>query len=235
MKNNSPQISIIIPVLNEAATIAKLLQYLKVNINRSDNIREVIVVDGGSIDETVVIAKSYKATLVSSEQGRAKQMNTGAKKATGDILYFLHVDTFPPKCFDKYIINAFKQKQLVGCFRMNFDSSSLFLKFFAWFSRFNYAVCRGGDQSLYISKKLFNKLNGFNEEYTIYEDNEFIGRIYKNEKFTVLPQKVKTSARRYHDIGKYKLQFYFGIIHLKKLFGVHPNKLYDYYQRKIAN
>ncbi|WP_298477866.1 TIGR04283 family arsenosugar biosynthesis glycosyltransferase [uncultured Maribacter sp.] len=234
MKKNKSQISIIIPVLNEEKNIAKLLDFLRKNISKANLVKEIIIVDGGSADQSVSIAKENGAIVVSSKKGRAVQMNSGAKIATGDILYFLHVDTFPPKNFDFFIHKSISKNKESGCFRMAFDSSNLFLNFFAWFSKLNYQICRGGDQSLFITKNLFAKINGFNEEYKIYEDNEIIERVYENTKFVVLPQKVKTSARRYEEIGIYRLQFYFGIIHFKKLFGASPDKLYDFYRRKIA-
>jgi len=234
MKNNPLQISIVIPVLNEEKSIPKLLSHLKTNISTSNFIQEIIIVDGGSTDNSVSIAKENGSIVVSSKKGRAVQMNVGAKKATGSILYFLHIDTFPPKNFDTLIVNAFQKKQSVGCFQMKFDNNHLFLKFFAWFSKINHKMCRGGDQSLFISKELFNSLNGFNEDFIIYEDNEFISRVYKEHTFTILPQKVKTSARKYEEIGIYKLQYYFGIIHLKKQFGASPLKLHKYYKKKIA-
>lgn len=232
MKDNTPQISIIIPVLNEASFIGNLLEHLK-PYNTSTNIKEIIVVDGGSTDKTISIASNYDITLISSEKGRAKQMNLGAKYATGQILYFLHVDTFPPKNFGTAIINAVKENHLTGCFRMQFNSTSYFLKFFGWLTRINHKSFRGGDQSLFITKKLFIRSKGFNESYTIYEDSEFIARLYKLNGFEVLPEKVLTSARKYEQNGTFKLQYHFGIIHLKKLLGVSPEKLYDYYKKNI--
>ena len=101
-------------------------------------------------------------------------------------------------------------------------------------SRINIKICRGGDQSLFITKNLFEKSGRFNEDYLVYEDNEFIGRLYKIVPFKILPHYVKTSARRYEERGKMTLQYHFGIIHLKNYFGAGPEKLYDYYKRKIA-
>ena len=77
-------------------------------------------------------------------------------------------------------------------------------------------------------------MNGFNENYIIYEDNEFIGRVYKTTRFKILPFHVKTSARRYEEQGQIRLQYHFGILHLKNYFGAGPEQLYDYYKRKIA-
>ena len=232
MKQNNPSlsISIIIPVLNEEATISKLITAIKER-SSPKNVKEIIVVDGGSIDNTLSEASKQGAIVLSSEKGRAKQMNFGAKSTRGDILYFLHADTIPPNNFDKSILVAISKNNLVGCFRMQFDSDSKLLRFFAWFSRFNHKICRGGDQSLFITKELFANLNGYNEEYVIYEDGEFVERLYNTTKFTILQDKVTTSARKYHQIGMIKLQYHFGMIHLKKSLGNSPEELYEYYKK----
>lgn len=233
MNPYNPKISIIIPVLNEASSIGRILRYLKSN-SSSQHIKEIIVVDGGSSDETTEIALQNNASVLYSERGRAKQMNFGAQHAKGDILYFLHVDTLPPINFDTSIIKAFRHGYKAGCFQMKFDSASRFLSFFAWFTRINHKLCRGGDQSLFITKSLFEESDGFDENYIVYEDNEFIGRLYKIVQFKILPRYVKTSARRYEERGEIVLQYHFGMIHLKNYFGAGPKQLHDYYKRKIA-
>ncbi|MFD2099753.1 TIGR04283 family arsenosugar biosynthesis glycosyltransferase [Flagellimonas iocasae] len=232
MPNKNRSISIIIPVLNEELCLGELLHHLA-HTSTPTHIREIICVDGGSTDKTLKIAAQHGAKVVSSERGRAKQMNLGAELAEGEILYFLHADTFPPKNFDQSILKAVEGGFMAGCFRMKFDTKNLFLRFFAWFSRVNLLLCRGGDQSLFVEKQLFEKTNGFNEAYHIYEDTEFIGRLYKNAKFKVLPDYVITSARKYREIGVLKLQFHFAVIHLKKYLGAGPEELYRYYRKNI--
>ena len=233
MSSYQPTISIIIPVLNEANYIKKVLLAISQNAG-SNRIKEILVVDGGSSDETTSNARDYGATIINSKKGRAAQMNIGAAMATGEMLYFLHVDSLPPKHFDLAIFQAFKEGNEVGCFQMCFNSDSNFLKFFAWCTKINHQICRGGDQSLFITNKLFHANNGFNENYIIYEDNEFIGRMYKLKPFKIIPAAVTTSARRYEKRGILILQWHFGIIHFKYYLGAKPQELHQYYLKYIA-
>lgn len=234
MKPNrdSKMLSIIIPVLNEERYILPLLSYLK--SYRSDLIHEIIVVDGGSSDKTVQLASQEAVRILKAPRGRASQMNYGASQAYGSILYFLHVDTFPPPGFEKAIVEAVNKGFPSGCFRLKFDSRSRFLNFFAWFTRWNHSLCRGGDQSLFVTRELFARSGGFNEDYIVYEDTEFIRRLLKLGRFKVLPSSVVTSARKYKKIGNWKLQYHFGMIHLKRFFGAGPRQLHAYYRRHIA-
>ncbi|MAP80029.1 MAG: glycosyl transferase family 2 [Aequorivita sp.] len=237
-------LSVIIPVLNEAPIIHDVLEELTQKI--SDKYRvEIILVDGGSIDGTVGIISNFiknnvnpkQATftiqLITSAKGRAKQMNFGAKHANSNVLYFLHADTSPPKHFDKYIMSKITQGTQAGCFRMKFNSNHWWLKLAGWCTRFNWKICRGGDQSLFISKALFNEIGGYNEDYIIYEDNIMIDEIYKRKKFVVLPKKVTTSARLYKQKGILNLQYHFWAIHAKKRLGADSKALYNYYSKNI--
>ncbi len=229
---DSPKISIVIPVLNEDKLVGDLVDHLK-QTSSASNILEIIFVDGGSTDSTLSVLETKKVTVVHSRKGRAKQLNAGAKHAKGSLLYFLHADTFPPAHFDQLILDAYDHGSQTGCFRMSFDTRNPILRFFAWLSRINHTLCRGGDQSLFITKDLFIVEGGFNEAYRIYEDSEFITRLYKKTKFTILPQQVVTSARKYRQKGWLRVQYHFGMIHLKNRLGAGPEELYKYYAKKL--
>lgn len=227
------KISIIIPIYNEAKHIAKLLNYLKKNTSK-ENIAEIIIVDGGSTDQSQnQIEKNDNILLLNSEKGRAKQMNFGANHANGNILYFLHADSYPPKNFDELIINEVNKNNLAGCFKMKFDSNHLWLKLAGWFTQFPLKTFRGGDQSQFITRALFGEIGGFNEDFTIYEDNDLIRKLYKRKQFVVIQQWLTTSARRYNSSGIFKLQYHFWTIHIKKWFGASPKSLNTYYMKHV--
>ena len=228
-------ISIIIPILNEAETIEKLLFHLIDNASL-ENISEIIVVDGGSTDGSQNIIKNLglNITLLNSAKGRAKQMNIGAKASKGDILYFLHADSFPPNRYDYYIIEEVKNNNLAGCFKMKFDHSHWWLRLASWLTKFKWRACRGGDQSQFITKVLFEELGGFDEKFTIYEDNDLINKLYALEEFIVIQKWITTSARRYENNGIWKLQYHFWAIYIKKWFGATAENLHKYYLKHIA-
>lgn len=227
------KISIIIPVLNEAESISDLIRHLIKNSSKK-NIAEIIFVDGGSTDGSKKIISSFsEVNLLSSTKGRAKQMNTGSDFATGDILYFLHVDSYPPKSFDQFIINEVEKGNKAGCFKMKFESNHWWLRLAGWLTQFKWKACRGGDQSQFISKSLFKELNGFNESYSIYEDYDLINKLYKRKQFVVIQEWITTSSRRYKKNGIWKLQFHFWTIYIKKFFGASPEELHQYYLKNI--
>jgi len=227
------KISIIIPVFNEVNSINKLLLDLENKIFQKEAI-EIIVVDGGSTDGSQnKIRANYDVKLIETAKGRATQMNTGANAASGNILYFLHCDSFPPYNFDRSITTNVAKGNLAGCFRLQFDYKHPVLMISQWFTRFNHISCRGGDQSLFITKNLFQAINGFDEKFIIYEDNEIISRLYAKKQFTVIPDYIITSARRYRENGVWRLQFHFGIIHLKRRLGHSSESMLQYYKRNV--
>jgi hypothetical protein len=160
-------------------------------------------------------------------------MNKGARNAYGEIFYFLHADSFPPKNFDKYIISEVEKGNPAGCFRMKFDCNHWWLQLAGWFTKLSWRACRGGDQSQFITKKLFDEIGGFDESYIIYEDNILINELYERKKFVVIQQQLITSARLYKQKGVWKLQYHFMVIYLKRWLGADADKLYNYYLKNI--
>jgi rSAM/selenodomain-associated transferase 2 len=197
--------SIIIPTYNEADQIAQTIS--KIHAANGKHEAEIIVVDGGSTDDTIRIAKECGAIVVKSERkGRAAQMNKGASVAKHELLYFLHADSSPPNDFTTQILNTYNNGAVSGCFRLAFDYDHWFLKVNAWFTRFNVNAVRFGDQSLFVTKELFQKAGGFREDLIMMEDQEIIHRLKKHGEFKVMNDYVITSARKYLDNGVYRMQ-----------------------------
>lgn len=230
------KISIIIPVINEGTIIDKLLIHL-IDHAALDNISEIIVVDGGSSDNTVekVNNLNLNIQLIHTSKGRAKQMNAGAAASNGNVLYFLHADSFPPNRYDQLILNEVSKGNRAGCFRMQFDHSHWWLRLASWFTQFSWRACRGGDQSQFITRNLFNDIGGFDESYIIYEDNILINELYARKEFVVINKKLKTSARQYQKHGIWKLQYHFWAIYIKRWLGASADDLYAYYKKHIVS
>lgn len=231
-------ISIVIPVLNEESSIIQLIQHLN-DFAKDASRLEFVIVDGGSRDKTVELLHNFSKTnnemsikVISSEKGRGKQLHNGSKEATREILYFLHADSYPPKNYDQLIIDAVEKGNFAGCFRMKFMSRHPWLIIIGWFSRFSWKASRGGDQSQYITRKLYDEIGGYNTEIPIYEDYDLIARLYDREQYYVIPKWLKTSARRYHEKGVLRLQWFYITIYWRKYRGASIDELYQYYLSK---
>ena len=198
-------ISIIIPTYNEAATIGKLVHALQQQERKNEV--EIIVSDGGSTDETITIAAAAGSkTYRSAGKGRAVQMNFGASKAQGEILYFIHADTLPPQTYVSNIHQSIKQGYQAGRYRTRFDSSHLLLKLNAFFTRFDWHICSGGDQTLFITRKLFEEIQGYNEHMLIMEDYDIVTRAKKLANYCVMEGYAVVSARKYETNSWLKVQ-----------------------------
>ncbi|MBL7731565.1 MAG: TIGR04283 family arsenosugar biosynthesis glycosyltransferase [Chitinophagaceae bacterium] len=191
------QLSIIIPAFNEAAGIGKLVSFLR--RHAQGLVAEIIVADGGSTDATIAEAKAAGAVVISCKQkGRAVQMNEGAAAANGDILYFVHADTFPPEGYAQDIITAVQRGAVLGRYQTRFSSRKWYLKINAWFTRFDWFICMGGDNTLFITRKCFKANNGFDASMQIMEEYEFCQRVRKEGAvYKVLKGKALVSARKY--------------------------------------
>ncbi|MDZ7846189.1 MAG: glycosyltransferase [Owenweeksia sp.] len=144
------RISLIIPTYQEAASIGPLVKRLKTY--GSGELQEVIVVDCGSTDGTLDLAEAEGAIVFCSKAGRGRQLNLGASKSSGDILYFLHADAFPPPTFARDICSAISQGYDFGNFRQKILSENKWVVFNSYMSRFNGLIASGGDQSLFIRR-----------------------------------------------------------------------------------
>jgi len=160
-------------------------------------------------------------------------MNLGAERASGQILYFLHADTLPPTGYAQKIWKATRDHYVSGCFRLRFDWSHWFLSANCWFTRFNTSIFRFGDQSLFVSKEAFLKVNGFNEKLRVFEDQDIVKRLFHHGPFTVHPDNVITSARKYRKNGPFRLQAVYFLIYLLYAFGFSQRTLIRTYQSLV--
>ncbi|HVE61637.1 MAG TPA: TIGR04283 family arsenosugar biosynthesis glycosyltransferase [Chitinophagaceae bacterium] len=187
-------LSIIIPTYNEEKNIEKLVSFLKLHAASA----EIIVSDGGSEDKTLELAeKSGVITVLSPQKGRAGQMNYAASMAKGDILYFVHADTFPPQNFVPDILNALAKGYDLGRYKTKFLSDKTILRINEWFTRFDFFICMGGDQTLFIKKTFFIKLGGFKEDMQLMEEFEFCARARKEGRYKIMNGCAIISARKY--------------------------------------
>ena len=214
------KISIIIPAYNEEKFIKKLISYLG-SLDTCGFSREIIVVDGLSADHTVSHAKDAGAIVLQSKSRcRSIQLNQGTEVATGDVYYFLHADTFPPRSLFSDLHQAIGENFEAGCYRLSFDQSHWFLRLNAWFSRFDFNAFRYGDQSLFVTRAAFQQITGYNKTLKILEDNDIITRLRKRVRFKLLDKVVVTSSRKYLEHGVFRLQFsYYLLYFLYKLGG----------------
>ena len=190
------QLSIIIPTYNEADNIASLVEYLSSNANSL--VAEIIVADGGSTDHTIQAAQTAGAiAVISPNKGRAAQMNYGASLAKAEILYFVHADSFPPKKFATDIIDAVNNGYALGRYQTKFDTNNWLLKMNAFFTRFDWAMCSGGDQTLFITKQLFSALNGYDGSMHIMEEYDLVKRARATSKYKIFSGKALISSRKY--------------------------------------
>ena len=198
-------LSVIIPTYNEAANIARLVADLRRHAPSPPV--EVLVVDAHSPDGTAEAARQAGATvLLAPQPGRAAQMNFGARHATGNVLYFVHADVGIHPDYVATIRAAVAAGHEAGCYRFRFDSDHPLLRINSYGTRFSGIMSRGGDQTLFITRGLFQRLGGFNERFVIMEDFEIILRIRKIAAFLIVPQEVRVSARKYETNGWLRVQ-----------------------------
>ncbi len=218
------------PVLNESANLQRAID----STQPSDNI-EVIIVDGGSSDDTCQVAAARGVQIIASPAGRSRQMNLGAAAATGDILLFLHGDSRLPLGFDQLIRQVMSRKEapIAGAFRLGIDAPQASLR---WVERgvwWRSQVCQMpyGDQGIFLQAKVFQEIGGF-PDLPIMEDFELIRRLRQRGKISIVPQPVMTSARRWLQKGILKTTLINQLMVLGYLVGVSPTRLMELYRRK---
>jgi rSAM/selenodomain-associated transferase 2 len=205
-----PALAVVIPCLNEAANLPRLLQNLAAQ--RGLNF-EVMVADGGSTDDSPAVARAHGARLVCAERGRGRQMNAGARACAADWLLFLHADS---RIDDPSLLsNALRSLsgQMAGChhprvaghFALRFirrsDAHPMAWRYVEEKTAFNRPYCYNGDQGLLITRRHFDELGGFDERLPFLEDQRIAARIRAGGRLVTLPGLLQTSARRFEQAG----------------------------------
>lgn len=223
------QLSIIIPVLNEEkqilATLAAIEKYLGV---------EIIIVDGGSTDQTLEIVKNLEVKITSSPRGRAQQMNAGAQRASGEILLFLHADTRLPKDYLDWIKKSLEKPGIVaGAFQLKIDSSLRGLRLVEKGVNWRSQLCQlpYGDQALFLPAATFQNIGGF-RDLPIMEDFDLVCRLKRYGKIAIAPVAVLTSARRYQKLGVLPTTLINQWVIATYFLGIPPSQIARWYHQK---
>jgi len=190
------KLSIIIPTYNEAENIGVLIAYLQKALR--DVSAEIIVSDGNSEDETLKRAREAGAiTMISPVRGRAGQMNAAVLQSSGTVFYFVHADTRPPESFATDIETAIAKGYNCGSYRFRFDNNKSLRWINSFFTRFNFLFFRGGDQSIFVTRALWEQVGPYKEDMRIMEDYDFLARIWKQGRFKLVPKSTIVSSRKY--------------------------------------
>jgi rSAM/selenodomain-associated transferase 2 len=197
-----PFLSIILPVLNEATLIRSFLLHLRTVAPAA----EIIVVDGGSSDGTVSIAKPLADVLVAAPRGRASQMNAGAACARGEALWFLHADLQLPRNAAARIERVLADRRVAGgCFRLRFPPRPLIYRVSdslgnAGVEVFGFAL---GDHGIFCRRAEFERLGGY-PEVPILEDAEIYRALRRRGRMVQLRDEIASSPRAFQKYGPYR-------------------------------
>ena len=233
VRKKNPAFSIIVPVLKEEDGIQSFLQHLK-DIFAGESV-EFIVVDADPAGSTVNKIHSGEVTKLLSPRGRGIQMNRGADVAKGNILLFLHADTFLPENALCYIKNALTDDTCVGgAFDLDIDSDRILLRLTAWCASLKHRMTRVpyGDQAIFIRSDFFRDIGGY-REVPLFEDVELMRRIKKlKKKITIIKHRTRTSPRKWEKEGALYTIFHNWTLQTLYLLGASPEFLVKYYYGK---
>lgn len=206
MKNTAqkapPYLSAIIPTLNEAA-------YIEAALDSLDAAAEVIVVDGGSSDGTPELARARGAQVIVTAQGRGRQMNAGAARASGDTLLFLHADSEAPRDFEAQIREVMAKPGTVGgAFRLRVDLAARTMRGIEWAANLRSRLLSlpYGDQGIFVSARAFRAVGGY-PDLPIMEDVVLVRRLRRRGRIGVARATVRTSGRRWRTLGLVRASF----------------------------
>ena len=221
------KLSVIIPVLNEESNLNRLSQSLRLMLALG---HEVIIVDGGSRDNTLMIAYEITSQVIVSQAGRSIQMNSGAAIASGDVLLFLHADTALPEDTALTVLGLYegnsRPQQLWGRFNVRLSGKHFVYRIIE--RLINLRSCLSsiatGDQAIFIHNQLFERVDGY-PEIALMEDIEISARLKKISRAVCVKQAVTTSSRRWEKNGVIRTVLLMWRLRLYYYFGVSPDKL----------
>ena len=220
--------SIIIPTLNEASTIEQTLQALQPLRDRE---HEIIVVDGGSIDNTQALAAPLADQVLSAPRGRAAQMNTGAAVATGQVLLFLHADTVLPAHADVMVLMGIvTHRRGWGRFDVRLSGEPVLLRVVERMMnlRSRLTGIATGDQAIFMTRQFYDAVNGF-PNISLMEDITISGHLKRLSRPVCLRQRVVTSSRRWEENGIIRTILLMWWLRFAYFVGVHPDTLKKQY------
>ncbi len=197
-----PVLSIVVPVLDEAAGVAAALTDLAPLRQRGV---EVVVVDGGSHDGTPALARPLADLVLEAPRGRARQMNVGAAAARGEVLLFLHADTRLPQDADHRIARALAGEPCWGRFDVRIDGRPVMLRVVAMLMnlRSRLTGIATGDQAIFVRRSAFDRVGGFPDQ-PLMEDVELSCRLRRLGRPACLSERVTTSGRRWESRGVWR-------------------------------
>jgi rSAM/selenodomain-associated transferase 2 len=218
-----PELCIVMPVLNEAPTLASRLSEL--DALRQRGVR-VIVVDGGSDDDSLNIARAHADIALTAPRGRASQMNAGAALCTANILLFLHADTRLPEQADVRVREALSGEKSWGRFDVRIDSDRLLLRVVSLLMnlRSRWTGIATGDQAMFVRRDIFAAVGGF-PDMALMEDIALSRTLKRHSAPACLREKVVTSARRWEQHGVLRTILLMWRLRAAFFFGAAPAQL----------